>query len=303
MSAAACMTLALSFSPPPYHLTTSPFFSPPTSPSHPTEVTTTPLTTFSTLFLTIQMDGATGEGASVFFQCNALETLLKRFLTEEDSLNNSAIRSGFISLITCVLSNPSSGSGSNNGNQNGDSDRVVATTISALLRFLDDMVVYLQSALPWTVSGSANGGKKSAHTSPGVIAKRVCDAIRGIHQITIERKMEADRVQAESVRAGVPLTAQMLQQSLSVIDSQVAEITDAQDMLNTDNKMREDQDKEKAQFQRVFIMREMSLDKAQLLLEVRSAVLTRSTYSTYSQYIQLIRIIIFCVCVSQRLCV
>ena len=248
-----------------------------TLPSHllTTSFITSPLTTFSTLFLTIQMDGATGEGASVFFQCNALETLLKRFLTEEDSLNNSSIRSGFISLVTCVLSNPSSGSGSSNG----DSDRVVATTISALLRFLDDMVVYLQSALPWTVTGSANGGKKSAHTSPGVIAKRVCDAIRGIHQITIERKMEADRVQAESVRAGVPLTAQMLQQSLSVIDSQVAEITDAQDMLNTDNKMREDQDKEKAQFQRVFIMREMSLDKAQLLLEVRSAV-------TYAQYVQ-----------------
>ena len=205
----------------------------------------------------------------MFFQCTALETLIKRFITEVDSLNNPSIRSGFVSLITCVLSNPSNGSGSDS-TQNGDSDRVVATTISAIMRFLDDIVEYLQSSLPWTVA--TVGGRKSAHTSPGVIAKRVSDAIRSIHQITIERKMEADRVKAESVRAGVPLTAQLLQQSLSVIDSQIAEITDAQDALNSDNKMREDQDKEKAQLQRVFIMREMSLDKVQLLLEVRTRV-------------------------------
>lgn len=213
------------------------------------------------------MDGATGEGASVFFSCTALETLIKRFLTEVDALNNPSIRSGFISLITCVLSNPSSGS---DGSQIADSERVVATTISAIMRFLDDIVEYLQSSLPWTVA--TVGGKKSAHTSPGVIAKRVSDAIRSIHQITVERKMEADRLKAESIRAGVPLTAQLLQQSLSVIDSQIAEISDAQDALNSDNKMREDQDKEKAQLQRVFIMREMSLDKVQLLLEVRTYV-------------------------------
>ena len=216
------------------------------------------------------MDGATGEGAGMFFQCTALETLLKRFLTEIDSLNNPAIRSGFISLITCVLSNPSSGSVSNSGSHVGDSDRVVATTISAIMRFLDDIVVYLQSSLPWTVA--TIGGKKSAHTSPGVIAKRVSDAIRGIHQITLERRMEADRVQAESMRAGVPVTAQLLQQSLSVIDGQVAEINDAQDALNSDNKVRDDQDKDKAQLQKVFIMREMSLDKVQLLLEVRTPI-------------------------------
>ena len=107
-----------------------------------------------------------------------------------------------------------------------------------------------------------------------------CDPHRGFADSLRSLYVRENKNKIENfTTSGMSITEMKLQKSLNEIDQQVNEISLSQDMIlknaNNKNLRSEEGDKEKAQLQRVFVMREMSLDKIQLMLDVSTHLVFR----------------------------
>ena len=143
--------------------------------------------------------------------------------------------------------------------------------VSLIMKNLDDVISHLVTEVPWTLNSKIKS--TNAANTPAVLGKRIADSLRSLYVRENKNKIE------NFTTSGMSITEMKLQKSLNEIDQQVNEISLSQDMIlknaNNKNLRSEEGDKEKAQLQRVFVMREMSLDKIQLMLDVSTHLVFR----------------------------
>ena len=143
--------------------------------------------------------------------------------------------------------------------------------VSLIMKNLDDVISHLVTEVPWTLNSKIKS--TNAANTPAVLGKRIADSLRTLYVRENKNKIE------NFTTSGMSITEMKLQKSLNEIDQQVNEISLSQDMIlknaNNKNLRSEEGDKEKAQLQRVFVMREMSLDKIQLMLDVSTHLVFR----------------------------
>ena len=219
-----------------------------------------------------------GDLMDEFYDSNALDLVLRRIINNGcDVLTDSTVRSSLSAFLTAILQQiPCVAT-------NGDNSTKVKLTVLNIMKALDGIRAHLVHSLSFTMTKSASleVDNKKQGSSPGVIAGRVSQAIRLLYATEKKRKTDFDRSVRDGVHAGSTTAASQLQVSLSLIDEQVDEINQAQTVLNGTTRSKDEMspvcDKEKSQMQKVFTMREMSLDKMQLLLDVSTVLCTYCT--------------------------
>ena len=176
------------------------------------------------------------------------------------------VRSSLITLLTKILGHILECGKKNVPAATGGKGTINALTepVSLIMNRLDDVLSHLVSEVPWTL----NSKVKTTNTTntPAILGKRIADSLRSLYVRANKNRNE------NNTTAGMSISEMKLQNSLNEIDLQVNEISLNQDLIlknaNNKNLRSEEGDKEKAQLQRVFVMREMSLDKIQLMLDV-----------------------------------
>ena len=199
------------------------------------------------------------ESLQEFFESQVLEIIFRRILIEGNTTSNTSLSSLLSAVVkqipSCV--------------ENGTNESVDLTVL-AITNFLTDLHTYLKTSLPVIITKNSNvGADKKMHSSFSVLAKRVSTSVRALYVLGKAKQIEFERTLAESARTDVPLAAQLLQKSLFLIDAQVSELNQAEEILNVNKKLVDESDKEKVHMQKLFSLREISLDKVQLLLEVK----------------------------------
>ena len=180
--------------------------------------------------------------------------------------SSGIVRSSLITFLTKILGHILECGKKNVTDKNGGkgTTNTLNEPVSLIMKNLDDVISHLVTEVPWTLNSKIKS--TNAANTPAVLGKRIADSLRSLYVRGNKNKIE------NFTTSGMSISEMKLQKSLNEIDQQVNEISLNQDTIlknaNNKNLRCEEGDKEKAQLQRVFVMREMSLDKIQLMLDV-----------------------------------
>ena len=183
---------------------------------------------------------------------------------------SSAVRTSLSTILTKTLGHILECGKKKNTTGSGDAAHrgkdIISASVYGIMSNLDDILAHLLTEVPWTL----NSETKNSTSTPAVLGKRIADTLRSLY-------VRANKIKSDNnSNSTLSVTELKLKKSLNDIDDQITEISLSQDLIlknaNNKNLRNEEGDKEKAQLQRVFVMREMSLDKVQLMLTVRSHI-------------------------------
>ena len=239
-----------------------------------------------------------------FFLSSSLDIILKRIFSIKKPINNenddieivsTNLRTLLVSLLSGILSHIFELSNGNNSSQEYISSEIIQNSVNSIMVQIDEISVLLNSEIPWTLetdsvhkNGNRNGnGKNNLNlnlnldhkiNTPSLLGKRMADCVRSLYVQANKNKIE-NEIKNKNLKnvSAETIAESKLRKKLTDFDNRINEISVSQDMISKNtvlkNNKGDEVDKERAQLEKVFLLREMSLDKIQLMLEV-------STYAT-----------------------